>query len=286
MRFYPIKVREESYELYDYILEGIRASERMSFPEKMTSPYSKAKHFKKHNPQYHKVPNSLLRGNYKFKKLTSDGLMGIRVKGTRIHLWGLGELKLEYPAPPTLGRITGISLRRELEEAIEPTYEVIFHGIGYKGPNPKVVFRDYTGEDFSELVKEDPIFRYLKVNGTIAYHGHKKAGQLHDIIEAFMENPNMTRQQLERLGVRGDKLWDLVVNYQPSLDVILRAGTKPKGMQYKILSKGQHESRMDREWSMAEHLSASDVDAGKLKKQSFDSQTYEALRSDKWSFFQ
>lgn len=282
MSLYPIKVREESKELYNYIMEGIEASEKVPYPAKMTSPYSKAKYFKKHNPQYHKIPNSILRGNFRFGKPKSDGMMGLRLKPGRLHVWGLGEIYLNSDGPsPSTGRIVQIILN--------PDYEIVFRGMGLIGRGEPIVLRDYSSKPLNVLEKEDPIFRYLKVNQVFTEYGWKKMCLIRDVIEHLQKNPNLTRKQIEKLGIRGDKLWDLIVNYQPALDSWIRAGSKPREGDYKrghyILSRGQHEKRVKREWSLSEHLSPSDIDAGKLKQQSFDAQTYEALRSDKWGFF-
>jgi hypothetical protein len=275
----PVKIRKESEstrEILDYIQEALYKASEEKFEGNVTSPFSKAKQFKKSHPEYHKLPNSILRGWYKYGRAKSDGMMGIRPHYNRLHLWGLGNIYVHENVIPYFSKVNFITINED---------DILLHGIMKPQSKARIVLRNYENEDLHELLTSDPIFRYLKVNGVFAEYGHKKACQIHDVIEYFMDNPHMTRSQLEGYGIKGDKLWDLVVNYQPSLDIILRASSKPKGMQYKILSKSQHKSRMDREWSLSEHLSPSDVDAGRLKQQSFDAQTYEAIRSDRWGFF-
>lgn len=279
MSFYPIKVsdQEDSRKNYDYILEGIHSAEEFEYPSKMTSPHSKAKYFKKNNPDYHKIPNSLLKGYFRFGKPKTDGMKGFRLhRPLTLHIWGLGYIYFDKGIPPLIRNIKQLTFR--------DNYEIVFHSTGKIGSNKKIVLRDYKTSDLNILMKEDPIFRYLKVNDVFKEFGHKKTCAIRDVIDYLDNNPSLTRLQLEELGIRGDRLWDLVVNYQPSLDVILRAGSKPE-MKYKFLSKGQYKNKLKKEWSLSEHLSPSDVDAGRLKNQSFDSQTYEAIRSDKESFF-
>lgn len=274
MSFYVIPIREQSYDMYDYLIEGVDKAKTFDFPKGMTSPHSKAKHFKKHNPEYHQIPNSVLKGYYKFETVKSDGITGLRLGSHHLHIWGLGVLELKKPvfAPK---RVRQISFR--------PDYEIILHGMGKLGSNAKIVLKDYDTSDMSRLVWEDHIFRYLKVNGVFAEYGHKKACAIRDVIAHLEENPNLTRQQLERLGIKGDKVWDLVVNYQKSLDVWLRAGSKPK--ECNIYSKLQFKRKEKTEWSLSDHLSKSDTDAGNIKKHSFDSMTYNRLRSDRFDFY-
>lgn len=289
MSFYPVKVREESYPLFEYILEGLETARDYEYPEGMTSPYSKAKYFKKNNADYHKIPNSLLRGMFRFGKIKSDGMTGLRLNydASYLHVWGLGYVNLERVSPAKRYKnVKQISLRDNYtivnKERVH-SYEVIVHGMGRLGSNEKLVLRDYEGADLHSLMSSDPIFNYLKVNGVFAEYSHKKACSVRDVIAHFEENPNLTRKQLEEMGIRGDKLWELVTNYQRSLSVWLRASSKPD--ECDILSKGQHKKKLDREWSLSEHLSSKDVDSGKLKNQSFDSQLFEATRSNQYNFF-
>jgi hypothetical protein len=286
MSFHPVKVKEESYPLFEYILEGLYTAKEYKYPSNMTSPYSKAKYFKKHNPKYHAIPNALIRGLFKFGRITSDGMVGLRPKNDKIHIWGLGHLHLERPVSNIYRKISQISLRDNYtvvdKEKIH-SYEVIVHGIGRVGATNPIIMKDYEQTDLHKLVKEDPIFDYLKVNQVFTEYGFKKACAIRDVIAHFEENPNMTRRQMEVMGIRGDKLWELITNYQRSLSVWLRASSKPD--ECDILSKGQHKKKLDREWSLSEHLSPKDVDAGKLKNQSFDAQVFEHTKSDRHSFF-
>lgn len=279
MSFYPIKVKDsgDSYKNYDYILEGIKSAEEFDYPSKMTSPHSKAKFFKKSNPDYHQIPNSLLKGYFRFGKPKTDGMKGFRLKRPMaLHIWGLGFIYFDKGIPPLAHNVRQLTFRED--------YEIVLHSIGKIGGNRKIVLKDYKSNDMYYLMKNDPIFRYLKVNDVFKEFGYKKACAIRDIIDYLEYNPSLTRSQLEDLGIRGDRLWDLVVNYQPPLDVILRAGSKPD-MEYKFLSKGQYKNKLKKEWSLSEHLSPSDAEAGRLKNQSFDSQTYEAIRSDREPFF-
>ncbi len=274
MSFYVIPVKENSYEIFDYLIEGINKAKEYNFPAGMTSPHSKAKHFKKNHPEFHKIPNSLLKGFFKFGIIKSDGMIGLRLRPHQLHIWGLGVIHLDKTVQRA-GSVKQISLR--------PTREIILHGMGKIGSNEKIVLKNYETSDINRLVWDDPIFRYLKVNGVFAEYGHKKACLIRDVIAHLENNPNMTRRQLESLGIRGDKVWDLVVNYQKSLDVWLRAGSKPK--ECNVLSKLQFQRKAKTEWSLSDHLSKADIDAGNLKKHSFDSMTYEALRSDRFDFY-
>lgn len=281
MSFLRVRVKEDSHRIYDFIIQGIEEAESFGFPEGMYSPHSKAKCFKRHHPQYHRIPNSILRGFYKFGVPKSDGLVGLRMpKKDVLHIWGLGFVNLNREVKGVTKQIT-----------FNSGYELVFQGVGHRAASKDIVFKDYAHVDLSPLLKEDPIFRYLKVNGVFAEFGHKKACMIHDIMEHFEDNPDLTRKDLEKLGIKGDKLWDLVVNYQKPLDSWIRAGSKPKDGEYKVghymLSTSQHNKRLKNEWSISDHLNSSDIDMGKIKKQSFDSMVYEATKTDKpeWSFF-
>lgn len=282
MAFFPVWIEEdpETQRNHSHIMEAVKSAESFVFPPKVTSTYSKAKMFKKANPEYHRVPNSLLRGLYEFGRPMTDGTVGFRLKhGSVLSVWGLGDIRLKRDMYHI----------KKIQRIFFGGEEVVFYGMGKIFPNRRLVLKDYSQEDFHHLVQDDPIFRYLKVNLIFTEYGFKKACAIRDVIAYFDENPNLTRKELERMGIRGNKLWDLVVNYQKSLDVWLRAGSKPKEGEYKtghyILSKGQHDKRIKREWSLSEHIQNSDIDAGKLKNQSFDSQIFELMRSNRESFF-
>lgn len=238
-----------------------------------TSPAGKVKKFLAYHPEHRRVPRTFLRGIFRYGEPVTEDLTGLNLSGDTLKVHLMGEVRLARSVkgsivnPRRLGisgfnqgtlTIYGTPLRRRTE------------------PGATDIPLDTA---FGEIRKQDNIVDFLSVN---LVPPDRAMWRKREALAYVRDNPDLTRQEIEELGITSDWDWDLLVDFQEGMQEILRAPVKPEGCN--ILSKNQIRRRQDREYHMPDTINDNDSDKGNLSKQSYDPQIYQALFGNRYDF--
>jgi hypothetical protein len=269
-----IEISRDDNNIHSFLSEGLFLAQTFHFPGGICSTESKIKIFKDNYSYYRNMPNDFLRGFFLTGNRITDKLKGINLHKNYIHFRALGDIFIK---PPDLIRnITRIQVEEN---------GFTFFGIKKTKPKSKFKVEKHQETNLTELKKTDDILYHLMVNQAYTEYGPKRFWKLYDTIKYFNENPELTRRDLEKMGVKSDKVWELIADYQPALSKWIKSGSKPKDTPNYFQSKNQYIQRLKEEVRMPDVVNDNDVEKGHLKGQSYESQIYRASSSAKFHFF-
>jgi hypothetical protein len=253
-------------------MDVFSTTQEMTFSPRVTSPMTKVKRLLSTHPTYRVVPRSFLRGCFKTGKPMTDSPTGFKLSRSEVYVKDLGTIKLQTPIDRVMGlQRLGFSPYNGGEVHIYASLIQKTKRMPQKRPEATSIY---------ELKKIDPVVYFLLVNQVPP---GEEFWRKHAALNYVRDNPGITRKEVEKLGLKSERDWDLLVDFQDGMQEWLRAVSKPP--ECDILSKGQMIQRQKKELRMPDSITSGDVDSGNLKGQSYESQIHAALNNDRYSFF-
>ncbi len=264
-----IKIERDDDDVLGLLLDVYEETRQFEFHPRVTSYTTKTKRFLEECPHYRVVPRSFIRGCFKRGEPTTDSPTGIKIGKKSVKVGDLGTIWLATP----IERLVG--LQRVGFSPFNGGEVHVYASIIRKG-GTKFSYSQ-PEESIHDLKKKDPVVYYLLVNQIPPGEDFWKK---HAVLTYVRRNPGVTRNQVERMGIRSDRDWDLLVDFQDGMQEWLRAVSKPP--ECDILSRGQLVQRQKRELRLPDVINDHDVDRGDMKGQSYDAQIYRALHPDSY----
>lgn len=207
--------------------------------------------------------------------LKGPNLHGFYVRGERLKVWRMGDViltgdRFRLPAP------------RCIEIKSDKRYE--FKYFGYNRPQHLSTNTVAPPQCLDEMKKVDPNWYYLLT--TEGFHGTRSV-QRKEALDILGDCADVTQKQLRELGFVSDRDIELVVNWHPALQSILKANPKPRGCDIKSDSQ-LDKYRKDKEMVLPDALlNMTGPSSGRTTNQSYEAQIFRALhQSSAASFLQ
>ncbi len=274
MSRFSFRIREDREDVLGLLMDVYGTIQEMIYPPRVTSVRTKQKILLNNHPSYRVVPRSFIRGCIKTGKPITDAPTGFKLTRSEVYVKDLGTISLETP----INRVFGL---QRLGFSLYNGGEVHIYASLIQRSRRQSGSR-FAAEPTSiyELKKVDPVVYFLLVNQVPP---GDEFWRKHAALNYVRDNPGITRREIEKLGLKGERDWDLLVDFQDGMQQWLRAVSKPP--ECDILSKGQMIQRQKKELRMPDSITSGDVDAGNLKGQSYESQIHAALSNDRYAFF-
>lgn len=268
-----LRVIRDTSDVIPLLWDLYQETQRSEFPRDVTSPKTRTARFLLQHPYYSDAPRSFIRGCFRYGKAMSEDFSGFELEGQELTVKRLGKIALPYFG---LGQSA-----RMMQVQVSPFNggQVTFPRGQVLLPPLKVNLEEKRHLSIHAEKQYDPVVYYLLVNQIPPGDDFWRK---HAVLNYVRNYPGLTRRELERMGVKSDYEWDLVVDFQDGMQEWLRAVSKPP--ECDILSRGQLRQRQKKELRLPDVINDSDVDAGRLKGQSYDAQIFRALHGSGFEY--